>query len=148
MKRGRPFRNETCPTWLDAMLSKWGRAVHYLLFGDAGWPSRTMLGKIMEEGFTGAAAQNLVHHYPEVLTGEALEVSRAIKRLPSEEMRTVIFAHYVLTRVPVKAKAAKLGIERSTYYDRLKSAHLSLSIRLDGQNSSVCVRDNSDAMVY
>jgi len=145
MKRGRPF-SSSCPDWLEHMCEAWGRSVHHLLFGDSGWPARTMLGRIMDEGFTGAAATNFVQHHPEVMTGEALEVSCAIKRIPSEELRTVLFAHYVI-RKPVKAKAAKLGMERSTYYAKLDKAHSRLSLELVGQKTPVCVQDNIDAVV-
>jgi hypothetical protein len=99
----------------------WGRRIRQIYLGKDGWPSRSILGKLSEEGVLGASATRLVQSYSEVLTGEALETACAIKVL-DEESREVLFVHYVVIGKG-KTKAYRLGISRDTYYERLHRAH-------------------------
>lgn len=123
------------------MCEKWGSVTRGMIYGVNGWPAKTMLGRIMEEGFTGAAAKCFVQHFPEVMTGDSLAVSNAFKNIRREEVRLVVFAHYV---IPKKAheKARRMGICRTTYYDRLKDGHSQLlSLLSNEQKPAYSVRD-------
>lgn len=107
--------------WVHEVCKSWGRAQYWLLYGKQGFPTRTMLGKLMEEGLVGAAFNRFTMEYPEVLVGENLAVANAIKTLP-ETPRTIITVHYVI-RLPAKLKYAKLNIKKDAYYDALSNAH-------------------------
>lgn len=117
--------------WLDSMLRQWGRAQFWLLYGKGGFPTRTMLGKLIEEGVVGASFSSFTASYPEVLQGENLAVANAVKTLP-ENPRTVTTAHYVI-RMPTKQKFAHLGISKTVYYDTLSAAHLLIANALQAQ---------------
>lgn len=117
--------------WLDSILRDWGKAQYWLLFGKQGFPTRTMLGKLIEEGVVGAAFNKFTMTYPEVLQGENLIVANAVKTLP-ENPRTVVTAHYVI-RMPTKQKYAHLGISKTVYYDTLSAAHLLIANALQAQ---------------
>ena len=113
--------------WVHEACRSWGRAKYWVMFGKGGYPTRTMLGKLIEEGVVGAACSQFTMEYPEVLMDENLKMENAIKTLP-ETPRTVITIHYVF-RLPTKAKYAKLGIGKGTYYDALAHAHTMLEAR-------------------
>lgn len=111
--------------WVDAACKEWGRAQYWLLFGKGGFPTRTMLGKLIEEGVVGASCNQFTMTYPEVLTGENLVTANAIKTL-SEVPRNVTTVHYVI-RMPAKQKYPKLGMTRWAYYDALSEAHIRIA---------------------
>ena len=115
--------------WVHDALKDWGRAKYWVLFGRGGYPTRTMLGKLMEEGVVGASCSSLTMEYPEVLVGENLKTENAVKTLP-ETPRNIITAHYVF-RLPVKLKCAKLEIPKTTYYQLLSHAHINIANALD-----------------
>lgn len=112
--------------WIDEALKGWARAKRRLIFGQDGWPPRSVLGKLIDEGVTGAAALKYVQHHPEVLTGEALTMNGLLQRLP-EELRTVIFAHYVV-KLPAARKARVMGLSRDAYYKQLDKGHERLAV--------------------
>lgn len=106
--------------WIHARCNTWGRQIRWLYQGKDGWPSRSTLGKMIEEGLVGASADKFTQHWPEVLNADALEINNAVKRL-AEPDREMLFVHYVVIGKG-KVKAARIGISRSTYYDRLDLA--------------------------
>lgn len=100
----------------------WGTEKRRLIRGgDDGWPSRTMLYRLMREGVVGASSSRLVQHMPDCLSAEANEINAAVKA-QSEPLQEVALVHYI---VPgrAKAKAARLKIDRSVYYDRIDTLH-------------------------
>lgn len=111
--------------WVDAICKEWGRAQYWLLFGKTGWPTRTVLGKLMEEGIVGAACSQFLVEYPEVLTGDNLRTANAIKLLP-EEPRSLVTIHYVI-RMPAKQKCQRIPLPLRTYYAKLGDAHVRLA---------------------
>ena len=111
--------------WVHDSLRDWGRAQYWLLFGKQGYPTRTMLGKLIEEGVVGASCNQFTIEYPEVLMGRNLQVANAVKTL-AEMPRTVVSAHYVF-RMPAKQKYTKLGMSHTKYYNTLSQAHLSIA---------------------
>jgi hypothetical protein len=120
-------------SWVNAVCKEWGRAQYWLLFGKGGFPTRTILGKLMEEGVVGAACSQFTMEYPEVLTGDNLVVANAIKTL-SEVPRSVVTVHYVF-RMPTRLKYAKLGMGRTSYYDTLNLSHVQLANAIDAIDS-------------
>lgn len=121
--------------WVDEALKEWARDKRRIEYGNEGWPPRSVLGKLIEEGVTGAAALKFVQHHPEVLTGESLNVNRGVCKLP-EDLRTVLFAHYMV-RGPVKHKAFTLGISRDAYYRQLDKAHERLATHLEIEAATI-----------
>lgn len=111
--------------WIHARCKTWGAQIRWVYLGKDGWPSRSVLGKMITEGSLGASCNRFVQHFPEVLNPEALETNNAIKQL-EEKHREILFVHYVVIGKG-KVKACRLEIERTVYYDRLDTAHKRLT---------------------
>jgi hypothetical protein len=83
------------------------------------------LGKLAEEG-PGAGSSRFYQHTPQMLEGEGLEVSIAVRKmcdtLSMEGQCIVVIAHYLF---PGKAagKARALAIDMQTYWRHLHSGH-------------------------
>lgn len=113
--------------WVHDYCCEWGRAKRRLLSSEDGWPSRSMLGRLIEEGAVGAAQSGTVrNHYPEVLEGRALEVNTALRRMmETHQMELqcwVVFAHYVV-KGHAKGKAVALDIKVDDYWKHLHAGH-------------------------
>lgn len=106
----------------------WGRGIRAIYLGTDGWPSRSVIGKLRDEGVLGASCDKLTQHYREVLTGEQLVTGNAIKTL-GEHDRAILFVHYVVIGKG-KVKAARLGMARSTYYTYVERAQGHLAVVL------------------
>lgn len=118
--------------WVHAVCKEWGKAQHWLMFGRRGFGSRTMLGKLIDEGVVGAASNQYTREFPEVLTGENLIVANAIKTLP-EWPRAIVSVHYVI-RLPAYKKYQRLEIPRSTYYEILSQSHIKIANSIEAQD--------------
>ena len=121
----------------------WGAQMRWVTMGQDGWPSRTILGKMIAEGSLGASAGRFVQHFPEVLAPDALEINNAIKTL-RETHREILFVHYVVVGQG-KSKARTIGIHIQTYYDRLDSSQGELARALyilSIRNSQNCMSDS------
>jgi len=103
----------------------WGKQIRRVYLGHDGWPSKSILGRLQEEGLLGAASSRFVQHYSECLMGEAVETGNAIKKL-SEEHREILFVHYVVIGKG-KVKAHWLDLPVRTYYNRLDKAQTVLA---------------------
>lgn len=114
--------------------------MRWVSMGKDGWPSRTMLARMIAEGSLGASAGRFVQHFPEVLNPEALEINNAIKAL-KEAHREILFVHYVVVGQG-KAKARIIGIHIQTYYDRLDSSQGELARAL----YTISIRNNQNCM--
>lgn len=110
--------------WIHAKCKVWGAQVRWVNSGKDGWPSRTTIGRMIEEGALGASTGRFSQFLPEVLNPEALEINNAIKKL-AETHREILFIHYVVLGKG-KVKAGHLGIEKSVYYDRIDRAQTHL----------------------
>lgn len=106
--------------WLTTYLRLWGVQTWRRWTRRDGWPPKTVLGRVIDEGFTGAAQGYTRGHYIEGYTGEALEVHLAMDRL-IEDSRTMLTVHYVIP-LPAIFKAHRMSLKRSTYYARLNVA--------------------------
>lgn len=107
--------------FIHERLKKWGPEKRRILFGVNGWPSRTILGRLIAEGDVGASFSAYTQETPEVFSPDSLEVNNAFKQLP-EKSQNLVFIHYVIT-APAKQKCAIIGVDRNTYYYRLDSSH-------------------------
>lgn len=107
--------------WIHDECEAWGQQMRAVYLGHDGWPSRTALGKLIEEGVVGASASKMLRFFPESLNADALRTNRVIKTL-SEDDRVTLFVHYVVIGKG-KVKAHRMGLPLRTYYDRLDQAH-------------------------
>lgn len=113
--------------WVHEYCKEWGRAKYRLLSDAGAWPTRTLLGKMMDEGVCGAGQSGPdSNHFPEVLEGHALEVNVALKRMAETHRMyaecIVIWTHYVLPGL-AKSKARKLEISLDHYWRNLNMGH-------------------------
>ena len=114
----------------DACAREWGRQVWRLWMQDQGWPARTLLGRIIDEGLTGAGHTGGKQWYPEAFDDKGQLVSRALRRMPESD-RNAIAIHYAVP-VPVKRKLVVLKIPESTYFRSLRAARDRLANLLGG----------------
>ena len=121
---------------VDAALEAWARWGRSLL-QSMGWPGRTLLARIMEEGFQGAAQKG--SRSVEVID-EAMEiVERAVLRLPDKE-RLVVIKHYTYSQ-PVEVSARYCHMHPTTFRSYLHRARRSIRDYLDGvRRSSVATK--------
>lgn len=125
--------------WIHQRCRSWGSQVRWLYIGKDGWPSRTTLARMIEEGALGAATGRFVQHHPECLAPEELQLNNAIKRL-GERDREVLFVIYVV-REKGKATMARYSLSRTAYYDWVDEVHKRVSSSLNymsEQNSQKC----------
>lgn len=115
--------------WVVAYLRAWGAATWRRWTAKDGWPARTVLCRVIEEGFTGAAQGYSRQAYPEGYIGTALEVARALTELPETD-RTILTVHYVIP-IASQHKARRLHLSRSAYYGRLNVAENKIAGRID-----------------
>jgi hypothetical protein len=112
--------------WVSGMCRIWAYQKRLIWRGEnragdpAGWPAVSIAGKVREE-VDGAAQNKRVLHYPEVLSGEALLVQRAIHGMPFRPS-LVLHMHYI-ARGTVAEKAAFTGVSKARYWTLLDIAH-------------------------
>jgi hypothetical protein len=125
--------------WIHARCREWGYQMRYLYIGQDGWPSRTTLARMIEEGALGASVGRFVQHHPECLGEEALQLNNAIKRL-GERDREILFVIYIV-REKGKITMARYSLSRTAYYDWVDEVHKRISMSLNyisEQNSQKC----------
>jgi hypothetical protein len=138
--------------WIDEALFAWGIQRRRIDTGGRevgkgdlaawhadGWPLRSIAGKAKDEGM-GASHVGSSQHYAEVLTGDALVVSRALRGAP-EDLQRVVYAHYVIPKraTPTKEKIRILGYKhRTAYYDDIHRAHVWVAARWDVPREAIC----------
>jgi hypothetical protein len=120
--------------WVNEACKSWGRAQYWLLYGNKGLPSRTILGKLIEEGLVGAACNQWTKDYPEVLQGQNLIVANAVKQLP-EQPRTLITIHYVISGT-ARYKCRVISMPIRTYYGQIDHAHFELAQLIEDADSA------------
>lgn len=137
--------------YVDEACKAWGRAQYWVLYGSNGWPSRTLLGKMIDEGLVGAAAGEWGRPFPEVLTGKNLITANAVKRL-GEDSRTLVTVHYVI-RGYARYKCKVIHMAQRTYYQKLDVVHYQLEPLLQeaerlAHNSNRLCAQIEDAVGY
>lgn len=111
--------------WVDSRCRLWGLARRHLDLKLESWPESVwarIRDGIPPESF---AERN----FPEVFTGDALLVRRAIPAL-TDRQRAHIYVHYVVP-VPTKEKILRLGHSRENYYQMLAASHRRLANMMD-----------------
>ncbi len=108
---------------VDTMLEAWARWGKSAL---PGWPPKTLLAKVIECGFTGAAQGAPLPEMDEAVQA----VERAVLRLTEAERR-VLTKHYVAWE-PGIASARELGITYDSFRQILKRARSRVADYLDG----------------
>lgn len=119
----------------------WGRAMRWVLTNtNEGYPSMAAFERA-NQGEMDIKTPILRQKFGEVLTRDALEISRAIRTPPGmpEELHRVLFMHYVVPRrdpdgseLSTQRKAKELGYEkRQYYYAALENAHHFLLARVE-----------------
>lgn len=106
---------------LDALMHAWARWAVTRAENGLGFARVTKLGRMIEEGPTGAAIRSTAgsRPIPAASTEEAIE--RAVNLLP-DELRQVVLAAY-LGRGTVKQKARDLNIPEARFFDLRTHAH-------------------------
>lgn len=111
---------------VDAALEAWARWGRGLL-QSMGWPAWTLMARIMEEGFQGAAQKGSRAFEVD----EAMEmIERAVLRLPERE-RLVVIKHYTYWQ-PVEISARYCHMHPATFRGHLHRARRSIRDYLDG----------------
>lgn len=129
--------------WIHARCKDWGHEMRKINLGNQGWPPRTILDKMINEGVLGAASAGKFSQYcPEFLSEESLQINNAIKTL-DEFDREHTFVMYVI-REKAKVTMARLEVTRSDYYDMVDELHKRINTSLycvSEQNNENCRRN-------
>jgi hypothetical protein len=112
--------------WVDETCQTWGRHKRWLITGEQGWPERSILGRLMEEG-PGAGHEDMRSRVPikdppedYVLVSVALQRMAATHELGKSI--EVIHAHYTKNG-KAGSKATDLGVSVKQYWNLLHTAH-------------------------
>lgn len=102
-----------------------------------GYPSRSLSGKLLEEGVVGAGhAGSHTQFFEEFYTNDALLGRRALTAL-NEQERTAIQVHFFGQGIQVKLKAHMLGWAVRTYWWRLNRAMEKFALALRSLHKTV-----------
>lgn len=123
----------------------WGRAVRWILQSRGeGYPTMATFERAREGELSANDIVTVRQHFGEVMLGDALAVSRAVRGEPPfvqampERLHRLIFLQYVVPRrdarrhkITIDMKASEMGIEnRKDYYVLLENAHHYLLARI------------------
>ena len=109
---------------------EWGRQVWALWMREQGYPAVTLLGRIIEEGLTGAGHVRYGGKVPEGFTERAQIISVALRKLGEPDQRAIA-THYAVP-APARWKAWKIGIPETTYHRTWKLARAKLARAISG----------------
>ena len=120
----------------------WGRAMRWVLTSNGeGYPNLATFERARNGDLDANSVKVLRQRYGEVLLGDALAISLAIRRPPMmpEEAHRVLFMHFVVPRwlpghqkLSVRQKARELGYESARpYYVMLDHAYHFLLARVE-----------------
>jgi hypothetical protein len=112
--------------WVDEACRSWGSHYRWILKGEDGWPERSILGRLIDEG-PGAGHVALGSRVPIKDPPEAYAlVSVALQRMAATHELgkpiEVIHAHYLKPGY-AKQKAPSLGVSVKQYWNLLHTAH-------------------------
>jgi hypothetical protein len=116
--------------WVDEQCRAWGAHKRWLMFGQHGWPERSLLGKLVEEG-PGAGSGSFVARVPiKDCPPSYTAITLALKRMAYthelEKPWLVINAHYLFAG-QAKNKAPILQISVPQYWQQLQAGHAFIS---------------------
>ena len=117
--------------WVHEKCKSWGRTKAAILWAEERGP-QSIMGRIVREGFSGACIRGKLPAPPEVMVGDALEVSVAItlamssclkrgRRLTAEQYEA-LFVYYVVRGMLLKEKARRLGVGSNAIIQRVDRA--------------------------
>lgn len=113
--------------WVDDYCRTWGAHKRWVLSApDQGWPERSVLGRLIEEG-PGAGHESFtsrspVRDPPEPYTLVSVALQRMAATHEMGKPIEVIHAHYLLPE-RAKQKAPKLGLTVRQYWNLLHAGH-------------------------
>jgi len=93
----------------------WGAQLRWVTSGQDGWPSRTMLARMIAEGLARSFCGAFRAALPGSLSPRCARDQQRHQNL-KEAHREILFVHYVVVGQG-KAKAHAIGIHIQTYYD-------------------------------
>lgn len=116
--------------WVDEECRAWAAHKRWLEFGMHGWPERSLLGKLVEEG-PGAGQGSFVPRVPiKDAPPSYTVVTLALRKMADthemEKPWLVLHAHYVFAG-KAKTKAPILRISVPQYWQQLHAAHAFIS---------------------
>lgn len=125
-----------CRLWGSQKRRIWaGRDWH----GNVDGYAQSLLGRIKEER-EGASSSQVNQRWPEVFTGDGLDVQRALLQCKLKERpRIVMTFQYVWDpdwQVAAQKKAEIIGIDRATYFRDLNKAHRKIQTFLECDSQS------------
>lgn len=106
--------------WLEPMIESWVFQTRRAWSGSDGWPLRTVLARVMEEG-AGASHSAPNQRVFEVYVNDGLAIRRAMDGMPILQ-RQVFAAHY-LADGNATEKSQALGMSRARYWQVLDNAY-------------------------
>lgn len=121
--------------------TSWGRAMRWVLSATGeGYPNRATFERAREGELDAKAISAIRQRFGEVMLGDALAVSRAIRNEPAmpEDSHRVLFMHYVVPprdaeriKITIAQKSSELGFrDRHEYYQSLDKALYFLMARI------------------
>ena len=110
----------TLKEWLEPMLAVWAGQVRGMWSGEDGWPPRTVLARIQEEG-AGASHGSYSQRVFEVYHKEGLAIRRAMEGMPYQA-RQALALHY-LASGNAKEKAEVMQISKARYWSLIDAAY-------------------------
>jgi len=112
-------RADVC--YADQRLAAWASWVRSKL---AAWPSRTLLGRIIEEGASGAAQGRPLETLPDIV----LQTDRAVARI--EPCLSQVLRVYYLVHASSEVKAEACHCSRATFWRRVERGQIAVYIHL------------------
>lgn len=112
--------------WVDEECRSWGAHKRWMRHAQDGWPERSILGRLIEEGpgagHTAFTSRVPVTDPPEAYTAVNLALQLMALTHELEKPIQVIHAHYV-DYGKAKQKAPSLGVSLKQYWNLLHTAH-------------------------
>lgn len=119
--------------WVDDQCRAWSAHYRWILTGEDGWPERSMLGKLIDEGYgagQGAfTARVPIKDPPEKYTNVSIALQR-MKDLHMDKPVQIVYLHY-LVRGKARNKAPDLGVSVPQYWNILNTAHAFIAGSID-----------------
>lgn len=108
--------------YVDARLDAWASWVRG---NENAWARRTLLGRIIDEGVSGASQEAPLVNMPESVG----ETDRAVARI-ARDLKQVIKIYY-LTHAASEVKAARCHCSRRTFWRRVEQGQLAVNCELE-----------------
>jgi hypothetical protein len=110
------YANDCLSAW-----ASWVRGV------ERAWPARTLLGRIIDQGISGASQDGCVETMPEMV----LRTDQAVARI--DPILSQVIRVYYLTHGLSEEKAKQCHCSRATFWRRVERGQLAVYQRLDSE---------------